>query len=393
MLEFVRYPVPKPCLALKTSSGFASATESVASGKGSEIPLMAYKGDPIDIASRIGTASSLHKNAARSYKYEAQGDGLNRVLCRFTHLESDDEVKLRYHMAYTLQKQRYVLQLCKALMLFGAPTHRLEEYLKMSSRVLDIEGQFLYLPGCMIISFDDPSTHTSNMQLVRVTQTLDLGKLQDVHLVYKQVVHDIIGIEEGMGKLEILFKQDARFTPWLQVLVYGAASAAVGPLFSARLIDLPICFFLGSLLGTLALVIAPRSTLYSNVFEIIACVIVSFIARALGSIQGGSVFCFAGIAQASIALILPGYIVLCGALELQSKNLVAGSVRMFYAIIYSLLLGFGITVGTALYGAIDPKATSTSYKSSYQYHRVCSEFLCSTKVPYKHPDCKCSWSV
>jgi uncharacterized membrane protein YjjB (DUF3815 family) len=31
---------------------------------------------------------------------------------------------------------------------------------------------------------------------------------------------------------------------------------------------------------------------------------------------------------------------------------------MFYAIIYSLFLGFGITIGTAVYGLIDPKASS-----------------------------------
>lgn len=33
---------------------------------------------------------------------------------------------------------------------------------------------------------------------------------------------------------------------------------------------------------------------------------------------------------------------------------------MVYAIIYSLFLGFGITVGTALYGLMDPKATSAT---------------------------------
>lgn len=33
---------------------------------------------------------------------------------------------------------------------------------------------------------------------------------------------------------------------------------------------------------------------------------------------------------------------------------------MVYAIIYSLFLGFGITVGTALYGLMDPNATSAT---------------------------------
>jgi uncharacterized membrane protein YjjB (DUF3815 family) len=129
-----------------------------------------------------------------------------------------------------------------------------------------------------------------------------------------------------------------------------------------RPIDMPIAFILGALLGILQLVVAPKSDLYSNVFEISAAVLTSFLARAFGSIRradGTRIFCFAALAQSSIALILPGYLVLTSSLELQSRSIVAGSVRMVYAIIYSLFLGFGITIGTAIYGLIDPHATSS----------------------------------
>ena len=130
--------------------------------------------------------------------------------------------------------------------------------------------------------------------------------------------------------------------------------------FEGRLIDLPIAFILGCIVGFLQLIVAPRSDLYSNVFEISAAVLTSFLARAFGSIRGGDLFCFSALAQSSIALILPGYLVLCGSLELQSKSMVAGSVRMVYAIIYSLFLGYGITIGTALYGLMDGNATSNT---------------------------------
>lgn len=50
--------------------------------------------------------------------------------------------------------------------------------------------------------------------------------------------------------------------------------------------------------------------------------------------------------------------VLSSALELQSRAIVPGSVRLVFAIIYSLFLGYGITVGTAIYGAIDSNATN-----------------------------------
>ncbi|KAE8380247.1 DUF1212-domain-containing protein [Aspergillus bertholletiae] len=273
----------------------------------------------------------------------------------------EDEIRITVHIAELLSRQRYLLLLCRALMQYGAPTHRLEEYMRMSARVLEIDGQFLYMPGCMIISFDDTSTHTTEVKLVRSQQGVDLGRLSDVHQIYKEVIHDVIGVEEATQRLEEIMKRPDRYPVWFLILIYGFASASVGPFaFNARPIDMPIAFVLGCLVGILQLVLAPRSYLYSNVFEISATVLTSFLARAFGSIHynGERLFCFSTLAQSSIALILPGYMVLCASLELQSRSIVAGSVRMVYAIIYSLFLGFGITIGTAVYGLLDTNASS-----------------------------------
>ncbi|KAM0720200.1 hypothetical protein Q7P37_004336 [Cladosporium fusiforme] len=272
-----------------------------------------------------------------------------------------EEIRITVHIAETIARQKYLMRLCRALMQYGAPTHRLEEYMSMSARVLEIEAQFLYIPGSMIMSFDDPTTHTTEVKLVKVAQGLDLGKLRDVHEVYKEVVHDRIGVEDATARLKEVAARKPKHNLWVRIPVYGLASVCVGPFaFGARLIDLPIAFLLGCILGTLQLVVAPRSDLYANVFEVGAAVITSFLARAFGSIRGGNLFCFSALAQSSIALILPGYIVLCASLELQSRSIVAGSVRMVYAIIYSLFLGFGIMMGTAVYGIIDKNAVSTT---------------------------------
>ena len=47
----------------------------------------------------------------------------------------------------------------------------------------------------------------------------------------------------------------------------------------------------------------------------------------------------------------------------------AGSVRMVYAIIYSLFLGFGITIGTAIYGLIDPKRATSATQCQNTMHQ------------------------
>lgn len=283
-----------------------------------------------------------------------------RILSMIGARAPEDQARITIHVADILQRQKYLIKMCRALMLFGAPTHRLEEYLSMAANVLEITAQFLYIPGCMIISFDDVLTHTAEVKIVRTQQGVNLGKLKDIHDIYKEVLHDCIGLDDAVAHLDEIISAKDRFPLWVVILTYGFASAVVACFFSARLIDLPPIFVMGTALGFMQLYMAPMSRTYSNVFEIVAAVLLSFVARGLGSIQGGGLFCFSALAQSSIALILPGWLVLCSALELQSKSMVAGSVRMVYAVIYSLFLGYGITVGTALYGAIDPNAASES---------------------------------
>ncbi|MCJ1389872.1 hypothetical protein MMC18_002729 [Xylographa bjoerkii] len=320
--------------------------------------------------------------------------------------KSEQVVHIRIHNEESSLRYQYVIELCHALMAYGAPTHRLEgklsfpyvlilsplptftisicifrmpntaflerpphdqrltsqrstEYMRMTCHVFELDGRFLFIPGCMLVSFVDRKTQTSDVRIVRNDHSVDLSKLLEMHTIYKRVNHDKIGATEGSLLLKGLFQKKVAYGPWTLVLFYGLASAFVGPFaFGARLIDMPMAFLLGCLLGVMKIIVSPKSELYSNIFEVSAAVATSFLARALGSIKGGDVFCFSALAQSSIALILPGYTVLCGALELQSRNIVAGSVHMVYAIIYSLFLGFGITIGTSFYGGMDRHATS-----------------------------------
>lgn len=273
----------------------------------------------------------------------------------------EQKLRITVHIADILQRQRFIIRMCRALMLYGAPTHRLEEYMVMTSRVLEIDGQFVYFPGTMIVAFGDAATRTSEVHLVRCAQGLNLSKLADTHKIYKEVVHDLIGVDDATKKLDDLMKKRNAYSPWICVFLYGLGSASVCTWgFGGGWLDIPISFGIGLLIGYLQFFVSSMSNLYSSVFEVTSSIVVAFVARGIGSINHGNTFCFGAIAQGSLALILPGYIILCGSLELQSKNIVAGSVRMFYAIIYSLFLGFGITLGAALYGWVDSNATNQS---------------------------------
>ncbi|KAF3936887.1 hypothetical protein ABW19_dt0206097 [Dactylella cylindrospora] len=320
-------------------------------GSGSATPVPEVMGD---VASVLSTEKPPKMGKREKLKAYARKLKPNR---------GNEELTITVHIAEALQRQKYILKLCRALMLFGAPSHRIEDFLQITAAVLAVNCSFIYLPGTVVISFQDPQTHTSDVQIVKCGTALDLGKLQYVHIIYKEVLHDVISVETGTEKLEKLVKKPPLRNVWFKVLLYGCASAAIGPLFDARVKDLPFCFLLGLVVALMALVINPKNEAFANVFEIMGTITVSFFARAFGSItmNGTELFCFSGIAQGAIApLLLPGYAILLGALELQSKKLVAGAVRMFYAVIYSVLLWFGISIGTALYGFVDGGATNST---------------------------------
>ncbi|EPS26400.1 hypothetical protein PDE_01336 [Penicillium oxalicum 114-2] len=314
----------------------------------------------VGVSNGPGGTNTLVPSEALSAAAQRRGQQAERRINR------DEEIRVTVQIAEIICRQQFIIQLCRALMLFGAPTHRLEEYMQMTAKVLDVESQFLYLPGCMIMSFDDPTTRSTEVKLVRVGQGIDLAKLSDTHLIYKNVIHGVIGVETAVRELDDVMRKSPRYPKWIVVVVYGLATATFGPFaFHARPIDMPIIFINGLLVGLMQHLAAPRSVLYSNVFEVTSAVVTSFLARAFGSIpwrivdgKRQYIFCFSAIAQSSIALILPGFLVLCSSLELQSHQIIAGSIRMVYAIIFSLFLGYGITVGTTLYGLMDNGAVS-----------------------------------
>lgn len=71
-----------------------------------------------------------------------------------------EELYITIHVATVLHRQEFIMKLSRALMMFGAPSHRLEAQLQATARVLDVPLQVVYLPGLMLFSFGDPESHT-----------------------------------------------------------------------------------------------------------------------------------------------------------------------------------------------------------------------------------------
>ncbi|KAH7105426.1 hypothetical protein BKA62DRAFT_812904 [Auriculariales sp. MPI-PUGE-AT-0066] len=240
-------------------------------------------------------------------------------------------------------------------MRYGAPSHRLESQLAAAARVTAVEASFVHLPSLVIVSIGDGTgqNHRSETHFVKAAQGLSLGKLHDVHLIYRSVMHHDIGVAEGTRRLDALLTSAPLYGLRMRILIAFMCTFLICPLaFHGSLIDALVSGCGGAILCWLQLHVAKNNPLYANVFEISIAILMAFVARALSSIRS-HMFCYDAISSSGVVLILPGYTILCSALELASKNIVCGSVRMIYAIIYSLFLGFGLTIGSDFYLLLD----------------------------------------
>ncbi|KAK4699716.1 hypothetical protein P7C70_g6543, partial [Phenoliferia sp. Uapishka_3] len=267
---------------------------------------------------------------------------------------SGGELHITAHVADILQRQNFILKLAKALMTFGAPSHRLESQLNATAKVLDVDAQFVHIPSVVMASFGDADTHTSETKFVKASGGLNLGMLHDVHGIYRAVVSDEIGVEEGSIALTRMLQAEPIYNLWQRMIIAAMCAGIIAPLgFGGSFVDALVSGAFGAGLAFLQLHAAKKNAIFSNIFEISVAALISFISRGLSTTD---YFCYEALSSAGVVLVLPGYIILCGSLELASKNLVAGSVRMVYAIIYTLFLGFSISVGSDLFYLFMPSA-------------------------------------
>lgn len=255
-------------------------------------------------------------------------------------------VYITRHVAAILQRQEFILKLARAMMMFGGPSHRLVAQIQSTARVLELEMSCMYLPDVMWISFEDSATGTSNVKFIRQGSALDLGKLGEAHGLYWDVIHDVISVSSASTALDTLMRKKPIYSFPKLIFLGGMCSSSICSVsFNGSFVDSLVSFPLGALLVTIQL-LSVRNELYGNVFEITVATLLSFVSAALASTRR---VCYEAVASSSVVLILPGFIVLNGSLELASRSLIAGSVRLCYALMYSLFLGFGLAIGAELY--------------------------------------------
>jgi uncharacterized membrane protein YjjP (DUF1212 family) len=169
-----------------------------------------------------------------------------------------------------IDRQNFLIKLAKALMTFGAPSHRIESQLIACSRILEVEAEFIHLPSVIICSFGDQDLGCSDTHFIRCGGRLALGSLHKVHTVYRAVVHDEISAKEATRRLEELLTAPPLYSNMSRCCLAACLSALICPLaFGGSFADMWIAGIGAFVLASLQLNVASKSALYANVFEFV----------------------------------------------------------------------------------------------------------------------------
>ncbi len=167
-----------------------------------------------------------------------------------------------------LNRQQFIMKLARALMTFGAPSHRIEAQLVAAARILEVDAEFVHLPNTFLLSFVDPETSTSETHFIKCSGRIALGHLKTIHQIYRQVLHDELSAKKAGDILDALLDSKPIYNVWTRCAINFWLSALICPLtFGGSLVDMFIAGFGALVLSSLQLTVVVKSKLYANVFE------------------------------------------------------------------------------------------------------------------------------
>jgi uncharacterized membrane protein YjjP (DUF1212 family) len=143
---------------------------------------------------------------------------------QFEPITLEDRIRITFEIANILQKQEFLRKLCKSLMLYGCPAHRLEYAMRQVSRTLGVEAEYIYLPSVMLVTFIDSTTHTTETHFIRQSQTFEMHRLADIYRLEKLVAHGEVSVDEALEFIDKVYEQPAIYPLWLHPFVYALAA-------------------------------------------------------------------------------------------------------------------------------------------------------------------------
>lgn len=144
---------------------------------------------------------------------------------------------------------KFIIEVARCFLAFGAPAHRLETQLTTAAKVLDIHAEFLLLPNVVFISFHD-ADHGTGLHVIKRIGNISLSQLRSTHHIYKTVIASDATPEQGWRSLLVIQHSHLPYSENIRCFVAFLCGAVITLLaFDGSFLDAMIA---GAAQGSLA---------------------------------------------------------------------------------------------------------------------------------------------
>lgn len=128
-----------------------------------------------------------------------------------------------------LHRHKFIIELARCFLAFGAPTHRLDTQLTKAVQTLAVTAEFVLLPNTVFISFpsEEEGGQGSGLHIVKRNGSISLHQLRATHQVYKEVVSLQRTAEEGWRALAIIQQTPQPYSKLTRCLIAFLCGAVI----------------------------------------------------------------------------------------------------------------------------------------------------------------------
>jgi uncharacterized membrane protein YjjP (DUF1212 family) len=260
--------------------------------------------------------------------------------------------------------REFLAAMAAALSRYGQTADVVEIDLHACAATLGVEIAVFSMPTGLIVSYGHGAGMHTRLLQTRGS-TIDLQALDELSLTLRAVTAGRISAAQGLAEVRLITASPLRFPWYMRVLAAALAAAAISVLLGGGAREMVAAAPVGLVVGA-TVVAAQRSQRLTSLLQLLAGFLAAVLTLALGHVLPH--FHLSTVVLAGVILLLPGLAITRGVSELAVGHLVSGTARLAGAAVTLVSLGFGVTIGYAIFtklSMVPPSAPSHGAASAW----------------------------
>jgi len=242
------------------------------------------------------------------------------------------------------EKYRFIIELGKALHIYGIPTYKIQTYLNKVAKMQGINGTFMDLPTWINYIFYEEDGQTYNYAACIPPGVLNLGALASIEEATQKVISKEIDDSEVAHELKLIHNNAKKVNHTILTMAFAIGSGAFSLMIGTNWISFIFAVLLGALVYFIVY-ISKKSNYLETVLESLISFIITIFACFLHLVFPE--FNVGITILSAIIIFIPGLAITTALEEITSKNLVSGGAKLFDALISLFKQFFGVLLGLA----------------------------------------------